>query len=130
MDHLRQGIHLRGYAQKNPKQEYKREAFVLFADMLDRIKASVVGVLMTVQIRSQEDLDAIAEQQESEEYDEPELLHDSPSSSLSGENMALSPDKLAERGLRVGRNDPCISLMLHSNKTPACVCVFCQWAMV
>jgi len=107
MDHLRQGIHLRGYAQKNPKQEYKREAFVLFADMLDRIKASVVGVLMTVQIRSQEDLDAIAEQQESEEYDEPELLHDSPSSSLSGENMALSPDKLAERGLRVGRNDPC-----------------------
>jgi preprotein translocase subunit SecA len=59
MDHLRQGIHLRGYAQKNPKQEYKREAFELFADMLERIKRSVVNVLMTVQIRGQEDVDAV-----------------------------------------------------------------------
>ena len=52
LDHLRQGIHLRGYAQKNPKQEYKREAFELFSDMLDRIKQDVVKVVLTVQVRS------------------------------------------------------------------------------
>ena len=50
LDHLRQGIHLRGYAQKNPKQEYKREAFELFSDMLDRIKEDVVKVVLTVQV--------------------------------------------------------------------------------
>lgn len=52
LDQLRQGIHLRGYAQKNPKQEYKREAFELFSDMLDRVKKNVAGVLMTVEIRT------------------------------------------------------------------------------
>ncbi len=52
LDHLRQGIHLRGYAQKNPKQEYKREAFELFSDMLDRIKHDVVKIVLTVQVRS------------------------------------------------------------------------------
>jgi preprotein translocase subunit SecA len=105
MDHLRQGIHLRGYAQKNPKQEYKREAFELFSEMLDRIKISVVGVLMTVQIRSQEDIDAISETFESD--GETELLHDSAFNSLDEDGAGLSPDELAERGLRVGRNDPC-----------------------
>jgi preprotein translocase subunit SecA len=104
MDHLRQGIHLRGYAQKNPKQEYKREAFELFAAMLERIKISVVGVLLTVQIRSQEDIDAASELREAGET---QLLHDSPSSSLSDEDLALTPDELAERGLRVSRNEPC-----------------------
>ena len=52
LDHLRQGIHLRGYAQKNPKQEYKREAFELFSDMLDRIKQDVVKIVLTVQVRT------------------------------------------------------------------------------
>ena len=52
LDHLRQGIHLRGYAQKNPKQEYKREAFELFSDMLDRIKQDVVKIVLTVQVRA------------------------------------------------------------------------------
>ena len=52
LDHLRQGIHLRGYAQKNPKQEYKREAFELFSDMLDAIKQDVVKIVLTVQVRS------------------------------------------------------------------------------
>jgi preprotein translocase subunit SecA len=56
LDHLRQGIHLRGYAQKNPKQEYKREAFELFSLLLDTIKADVTRMLMTVQIRSQEEV--------------------------------------------------------------------------
>ena len=59
LDHLRQGIHLRGYAQKNPKQEYKREAFELFATMLEAIKHDVTQTLMTVQIRSEEDVEAV-----------------------------------------------------------------------
>jgi preprotein translocase subunit SecA len=100
MEHLRQGIHLRGYAQKNPKQEYKREAFELFADMLERIKRSVVSVLMTVQIRSQDELDALESQ-----MPDTETLHDEPASSLS--DAELTPDALAQRGIRIGRNDPC-----------------------
>ena len=61
LDHLRQGIHLRGYAQKNPKQEYKRESFELFSDMLDRIKQDVVKVVLTVQVRTPEDVQAVEE---------------------------------------------------------------------
>src|SRR5471030_2966611 len=56
LDHLRQGIHLRGYAQKNPEQEYKREAFELFGQMLDMIKNEVVKVVMTVRIQSREEI--------------------------------------------------------------------------
>jgi preprotein translocase subunit SecA len=56
LDHLRQGIHLRGYAQKNPKQEYKREAFELFSSLLDNIKRNVLKIIMTVQIRGPEDV--------------------------------------------------------------------------
>jgi preprotein translocase subunit SecA len=59
MDYLRQGIHLRGYAQKNPKQEYKREAFEMFNAMLDRYKQEVVGVLSKVQVRAEEDVAAV-----------------------------------------------------------------------
>ncbi len=61
LDHLRQGIHLRGYAQKNPKQEYKRESFELFSDMLDRIKTDVVRIVLTVQVRTQADVAAVEE---------------------------------------------------------------------
>ncbi|ADG16765.1 preprotein translocase subunit SecA [Paraburkholderia atlantica] len=64
LDHLRQGIHLRGYAQKNPKQEYKREAFELFAAMLDAVKLEVTRIVMNVQIQSPEQLEAAAEQME------------------------------------------------------------------
>jgi preprotein translocase subunit SecA len=60
LDHLRQGIHLRGYAQKNPKQEYKREA-ELFAQMLDLIKNEVIKVVMTVRIQSREEIEAAEE---------------------------------------------------------------------
>ena len=56
MDYLRQGIHLRGYAQKNPKQEYKREAFELFAAMLERIKYDTVSILSKIEIRRPEDV--------------------------------------------------------------------------
>ncbi|POZ63236.1 preprotein translocase subunit SecA [Chromobacterium alticapitis] len=104
MDHLRQGIHLRGYAQKNPKQEYKREAFELFADMLERIKRGVVQVLMTVQIRGQDDIDAV----EPHELADFEMQHAEPGSVLGeDEDNPLSPDALAAQGLRINRNDPC-----------------------
>ena len=104
MDHLRQGIHLRGYAQKNPKQEYKREAFELFADMLERIKRSVVQVLMTVQIRGQEDVDAV----EPHALPDFEMQHAEPGSALGdGDDNPLSPEALASQGLRINRNDPC-----------------------
>ena len=62
MDYLRQGIHLRGYAQKNPKQEYKREAFQMFSDMLDRVKRETVSMLSRVQIRSEEEVEEIEKQ--------------------------------------------------------------------
>jgi preprotein translocase subunit SecA len=58
MDYLRQGIHLRSYAQKNPKQEYKREAFELFTSMLDRIKHDTVSLLSRMQLKTQEEIDA------------------------------------------------------------------------
>ncbi|WP_233864720.1 preprotein translocase subunit SecA [Paraburkholderia adhaesiva] len=64
LDHLRQGIHLRGYAQKNPKQEYKREAFELFAAMLEAVKLEVTRIVMNVQIQSPEQLEQAAEQME------------------------------------------------------------------
>jgi preprotein translocase subunit SecA len=101
MDHLRQGIHLRGYAQKNPKQEYKREAFELFSDMLDRVKRGVVSVLMTVQVRSEEDVEAVAPH----EVAGMEMHHDAAPSATEGN--PFSPEALASQGLRVGRNDPC-----------------------
>ena len=62
MDYLRQGIHLRGYAQKNPKQEYKREAFEMFSALTDRIKQEVIGVLSKIQVRAEEDVAAIEAQ--------------------------------------------------------------------
>jgi preprotein translocase subunit SecA len=61
MDYLRQGIHLRGYAQRNPKQEYKREAFEMFAMMLDQVKRQVVSILMRARVRGREDVEAVAE---------------------------------------------------------------------
>ncbi|WP_174873522.1 preprotein translocase subunit SecA [Vogesella oryzae] len=103
MDHLRQGIHLRGYAQKNPKQEYKREAFELFEAMLNRIKHSVVTLLMTVQVRGDADLDAVAPH----EVAGMELHHDELPSAVEQEDNPYSPEAMAAQGLRVGRNDPC-----------------------
>ncbi len=103
MDHLRQGIHLRGYAQKNPKQEYKREAFELFAGMLERIKKSVTNVLLTVQVRTEADAEAVAPHEV-----HGTAMHAEPGSVLEGgEENPLSPDALAAQGIRIGRNDPC-----------------------
>lgn len=122
LDHLRQGIHLRGYAQKNPKQEYKREAFELFGQMLDMIKNEVVKLIMTVRIQSREEIDAAeaAMQQshvENVSYQHAdfnpnaapeELLAPAPVlGNLPPELQGLSAEQLMEMGLKVGRNDPC-----------------------
>ena len=111
MDHLRQGIHLRGYAQKNPKQEYKREAFDLFNGMLTSLKHDVVTMLSRVQIRTQEEIDeAERRQRELAQQQEMELKHQGGVNSLAPESDN-EPQAAAQapvrRGPKVGRNDPC-----------------------
>jgi preprotein translocase subunit SecA len=96
MDHLRQGIHLRGYAQKNPKQEYKRESFELFAEMLDNLKYDVVGILCKVQIQAESDVEAVEQQHRKAEEIPKEFTH----KTAGGE-----PEK--PEVSRVGRNEPC-----------------------
>ena len=110
LDHLRQGIHLRGYAQKNPKQEYKREAFELFAAMLERVRTEVVKVLMTVRIQSAEQVEqAEAEANQSHvqnvQYHGTEGTEDAEgtASSAAAAGQALG----TFNGQKVGRNDPC-----------------------
>ncbi len=108
LDHLRQGIHLRGYAQKNPKQEYKREAFELFAAMLDAIKLEVTQVLMTVQVRGESDVEAVeaAPAPENVQYhhaDYDEALADSDEDGSGGEEQK----PFVRTGQKIGRNDPC-----------------------
>ncbi len=117
LDHLRQGIHLRGYAQKNPKQEYKREAFQLFAQMLDLIRNDVVRVIMTVRIQSQEEIAAAEEQMSRSHLENVNYQHADFNPSASPEELLAPPpvaDELREAASRianalpkVGRNDPC-----------------------
>jgi preprotein translocase subunit SecA len=113
LDHLRQGIHLRGYAQKDPKQEYKREAFELFSNMLDRVRNEVVRVLMTVRIQSADQVDQAAEQ-EPAKLDNVHYHHSDYDAALSGEDPGIAqedpPDSrpLAHDGMiKPGRNEPC-----------------------
>lgn len=107
LDHLRQGIHLRGYAQKNPKQEYKKEAFELFSDMLERIKQEVTRVVMTVQIRSQADVQAV-------ESSSPKLAnvryhhanYDDATATAEDDEQSKTQPFVRVAG-KVGRNDVC-----------------------
>jgi preprotein translocase subunit SecA len=108
LDHLRQGIHLRGYAQKNPKQEYKRESFELFSDMLDRIKHDVVKIVLTVQVRSEQDVKAVEEAPavsnvRFQHADYEEALAPKPNDPP----LASAPPPFQRAGQKVGRNDPC-----------------------
>ncbi|WP_118182257.1 preprotein translocase subunit SecA [Paraburkholderia phosphatilytica] len=128
LDHLRQGIHLRGYAQKNPKQEYKREAFELFAAMLDAVKLDVTRIVMNVQVQSQEQLEAAAEQMEEQgsQLEHVEFRHADyadaaavatpvavdAAAAMVGDAMRGHAGGGAAAGLandvpKVGRNDPC-----------------------
>ena len=104
MDHLRQGIHLRGYAQKNPKEEYKREAFHLFSDMLDRIKHEVISLITRVQIRAEQDVAAIEAQRQAPS----QVRYEHPSAGGS-EAEAESADiqTVVRNAPKVGRNAPC-----------------------
>ena len=106
MDHLRQGINLRGYAQKNPKQEYKREAFELFSNMLDQLKLDVIGVLSRVQIRAPEDVEAVEEQRRKSEQVPMQFQHEE-AETVGGDVSELPPMTSFRESEKVGRNDPC-----------------------
>ncbi|WP_426286733.1 preprotein translocase subunit SecA [Luteibacter sp. E-22] len=111
MDYLRQGIYLRGYAQKQPKQEFKRESFELFAEMLDRIKLEVVQMLARIRIRSEEEVLAMeAEQQRAAETQRLQFQHaDAQAIGQGGGNTEAEPAMapIMNDGPKVGRNDPC-----------------------
>ena len=104
LDHLRQGIHLRSYAQKNPKQEYKREAFELFEGLLNTIKSEVTKVTMLVQIKTQEDLGAV---EPPEAVENVQYQHADYDEALEGEGAAEAAQPIVREGIKVGRNDPC-----------------------
>ncbi|HTT10178.1 MAG TPA: preprotein translocase subunit SecA [Burkholderiaceae bacterium] len=123
LDHLRQGIHLRGYAQKQPKQEYKREAFELFATLLDRVRADVVRILMNVRIQTQQEV-AAAEQRIEEEserrIEQAHAQHSDFGTAVAAEPADVETLTLPEPeqnepkaqpfkrfGDKIGRNDPC-----------------------
>ena len=110
MDHLRQGIHLRAYAQKNPKQEYKREAFNLFQSMLDRLKHDVIRFLSNVRIQSEDELEAL-ERQRREEAASKQMEFQHAEASLHEEESEQVEQKPVEpfvrEGKKVGRNEPC-----------------------
>jgi len=114
MDHLRRGIHLRGYAQKNPKQEYKREAFNLFEDMLEAMKRDVVRILCHVRVQSQEEMDAIEQRRKEElerELAHARMQHEATSAAASEDSEEepgkAAPETFVRQDRKVGRNEPC-----------------------
>jgi preprotein translocase subunit SecA len=111
LDYLRQGIHLRGYAQKQPKQEYKREAFELFGQMLDSVKNEVTKILMTVRIQSAAQLDEAAQALESKGENLSNVTYTAPTDTGEPETVSLAelglPQAASESLPRVGRNEPC-----------------------
>ena len=104
LDHLRQGIHLRGYAQKNPKQEYKREAFELFEGLLDLVRREVTRIVYTVQIRSPEDVEETAPHADVQNVQYQHAGYDEALGDGGAQPQAASP---VESGPKIGRNDPC-----------------------
>jgi preprotein translocase subunit SecA len=108
LDYLRQGIHLRGYAQKNPKQEYKREAFELFGQLLDVVKRDVTRLLMTVRIQSQAEAAQAAQQLEQQAAQLANVTYTHPDETGQPVQEADAAGLLGEAPVaRVGRNDPC-----------------------
>ncbi len=107
LDHLRQGIHLRGYAQKNPRQEYKREAFELFATMLETIKRDVTQMLMNVQIRSEQDIEAA--ETTAPAVGNVQYHHADYEDALAQQENEAGTERqpFVRGGEKVGRNDPC-----------------------
>ena len=118
MDYLRQGIHLRGYAQKNPEQEYKREAFAMFGEMLDRVKHDVISIVSRVQIRSEEEVEAIERRRREAAAAKLHLQHAEAESATGGgagpgplarpqAAGAEAPEPFVRQERKVGRNEPC-----------------------
>ena len=109
LDYLRQGIHLRGYAQKQPKQEYKREAFELFGQLLDSVKNDVTKVLMTVKVQSGEQMEQAAEAMEAKAEHIANVTYTAPTETGEAETVAdaSSSQPPGFEGRRVGRNEPC-----------------------
>jgi len=112
MDHLRQGIHLRGYAQKNPKQEYKREAFELFSAMLDRVKTEVVSIISKVQIRAESDVQAVEEQRRAQapmsfQHQEASAMGGGGAGDEDAESAEAQKKPFVRPDRKVGRNEPC-----------------------
>ncbi|KTC92891.1 MULTISPECIES: preprotein translocase subunit SecA [Legionella] len=105
MDYLRQGIHLRGYAQKDPKQEYKREAFSLFKDMLDTLKYDIVRIVTAVEVQTEQDVDAVEQQRRAEQVQKMTFHHQESYDDVDESNIPENTFKRAER--KIGRNDPC-----------------------
>lgn len=109
LDHLRQGIHLRGYAQKNPKQEYKREAFELFTNMLEEIKGEVTKILLTVQIKNEQQVEAVTETLRAPENVQ---FHHADYNEALDEDASYVKDQdekqpFVRQNDKVGRNQPC-----------------------
>ncbi len=111
MDQLRQGIHLRGYAQKNPKQEYKRESYELFMQMLEELKVDVITILSKVQVRAEEDVEAVEAQRRKAESGQRNYQHESAATSGSPDQPlpvgAPTGQPQVRDSQKVGRNDPC-----------------------
>ncbi|MEG1769974.1 MAG: preprotein translocase subunit SecA, partial [Comamonas sp.] len=107
LDYLRQGIHLRGYAQKQPKQEYKREAFELFRQLIDQVKNEVTRVLMTVQVQSNEQLDQATEVLGQRAEHIANVTYTSPTEDGSQTTVRADEAEAGAPMVRVGRNDPC-----------------------
>jgi preprotein translocase subunit SecA len=112
MDHLRQGIGLRGYAQKNPKQEYKREAFEMFQDLLGRVKHDVITILSKIQIRTEDEVEELEAQQRTQqrmEFVHPEMRDQPLAESRDNGDVAVQapPKPYVREGRKIGRNEPC-----------------------
>jgi preprotein translocase subunit SecA len=126
MDYLRQGIHLRGYAQKNPEQEYKREAFDMFSEMLDRVKHDVISIVSRVKIRTEEEVEALERQRREAAAAKMQLQHAAAQSAMAGGEAPAgpvadpfaggraaagsagpAPEPFVRDEKKVGRNEPC-----------------------
>ena len=113
MDHLRQGIGLRGYAQKNPKQEYKREAFEMFEALLQRVKHEVVTLLSKIQVRTEGEIERMEEQQRKRAPQRMSFSHpnvnqaDSDAGDAGGQPAKKPAQPFIRQGRKVGRNEPC-----------------------
>jgi len=109
MDYLRRGIHLRGFAQKQPKQEYKRESFEMFSNMLEQFKREVISKLSRVQVRTEQDVDAVAAQRRASadmqyQHADPDARPTAPTPDAAA---AAAAQPVVRDGRKIGRNEPC-----------------------